>query len=221
MKRLIAILLRCGCSARAEDPVPQYFPTSTNRNPVNAVSSFCSRWYGGHLSAMQEPSLFQATNRSDIAAYRFTYLPTWGRPLAVRMVVSTNQLYVRKVMLTGSGGYAPGVIGLTQESVTTNVLPKDVSELISKTIWNENFQPTDNRGRDGSEWIIEGIRNGKYRVISLWCPGAYSDDPQHKIFIDLCGKIIGLTGETMEKVMGDCHRLNLKDDPMRQGNPNN
>ncbi len=221
MKRVIAILLLCGCSARAEDTVPQYFPVSTNRNPVNAVSSFRSRWYGGHLSAMQEPSLLKATNHIDIAAYRFTYLPTWGRPLAVRTVISTNQLYVRKVMLTGSGGYAPGVIGLTQESVTTNGLPRDVSDLIDKTIWNEEFQPTDDRGLDGSEWIIEGVRNGKYRVISLWCPGVYSTNAQHKVFIDLCSKIIGLTGATLENAMLDCQKMNLKKDPMRQGDPNN
>jgi len=221
MKTLFAILLLCGSSALADDSVPQFFPISTNRNPVNAVSSFRSRWYSKHLSAMQEPSLFEATNSSAIAAYRFTYLPTWGRPLAVRTVVSTNQLYVRKVMLTGSGGYAPEVIGITQESVSTNGLPADVSELIAKTIWNEKFQPTDARGLDGSEWIIEGVSDGRYRVISLWCPGAYSEDPQHKVFIDLCGKIVGLTGDSLEKVMGDCHRLNLKKDPMRQGNPNN
>ena len=103
MKRLIAVALLISSSALAEDfakdAMPQYFPISTNRNPVNAVKPFCSEWFSLHLHMMQEPSLFEATNRTDLAIYRFTELPSWGRPLAVRAVVATNQVYVRTVIL--------------------------------------------------------------------------------------------------------------------------
>ena len=219
MKITIPIILLCSCAVFAEDALPQYFPISTNRSIENAIDPFCSQWYGGHLIRMQEPSLLAATNRTDLAVYRFTYLPTWGRPLAVRAVVTTNQVYVRTVRLTGDGGYAPGDIGQTVERVLTNGLPKDVSQLIDKTIWNENFQPKSHRGCDGSEWIVEGVKSGKYRLITMWTPDAYSKDPQGKLFVTLSEALAELSGDKMSKVMLDCHSLDLKTDPLRYGNP--
>ena len=220
MKRLIAVALLISSSALAEDfakdTMPQYFPISTNRNPVNAVKPFCSEWFSLYLHMMQEPSLFEATNRTDLAIYRFTELPSWGRPLAVRAVVATNQVYVRTVILSGNGGYDPGIIGQIKETVSGNALPQAVSKLIDSTIWNNKFQPVSHYGCDGTEWIVEGVKNGRYRVIVMWTPDAYSEDPQVKLFIDLCKTLVRLSGETMEKVMQDCDTLNLNKDPLRK-----
>ncbi len=219
MKRLIAMLLLCGCSALAEDAAPQYFPVSTNSTPVNAVSPFGSQWYSEHLQRMQEPSLLQATNQAHVTAYRFTYLPTWGRPLAVRTVVTTNQVYVRTVRLTGDGGYDPGYIGQTTDRVLTNGLPQDVSQLIDRTIWNGKFQPETHRGCDGSEWIVEGVKDGKYRLFTMWTPEAYSKDPQGMLFVTLSEALAELSGDRMDKIMQDCHTLRFNKDPLRRVDP--
>jgi hypothetical protein len=234
MKRCIAMLGFLTCVALADDDpfadVPdrrlpygmraQYFPVSTNGFPSNAVSPFCNGWYSAHLRRMQEPSLLQATNRTDIAAYRFTYLPTWGRPFAVRTVVTTNQVYLRTVRLTGDGGYDPGHIGHTTDCVLSNGLPRGLSKLIEETIWNTSFQPVTDRGCDGSEWILEGVRNGKYRLFTMWSPDAYSTNTQGKQFVRLCSGLAEMSGVRMDKVMQDCHTLTINPDPLRQENPN-
>lgn len=198
----------------------QYFPVSTNSTPTNAVDAFCAEWYSAHLRRMQEPSLLQATNRTGIAAYRFTYLPTWGRPMAVRTVVTTYDVYVRTVRLTGDGGYDPGCIGQTSDRILTNGLPKDLSMLIEETIWNEQFQPVSHQGCDGSEWILEGVRNGKYRLFTVWTPDVYSTDRQGKLFVRLCNALAEMNGDGTNRWMQDCHTLVLDRDPLRQKHPN-
>ena len=56
-----------------------YFPDAKS----GGLDDFVRGWYGKHLTVMREPSLWLARS-SPRESYRFTWLRTWGRPVAIR-----------------------------------------------------------------------------------------------------------------------------------------
>ena len=43
--------------------------------------------------------------------------------------------------------------------------------LVSKSgFWKAPNPVNDQKGTDGSQWIIEGVRGGKYHVVDRWSP---------------------------------------------------
>lgn len=137
--------------------------------PVGSISEFQQSWYSSHLEAMEEPVL-ATTEDQDYFALRVTYLPTWGRPIAFRYEIGDGKATHRAVMLTGSGGYDPGGV---RSEIVGSPPPDRMSELISALevsgYWRLAAED-DVRGLDGSELIVETVRNGGYRVLVRWTP---------------------------------------------------
>jgi hypothetical protein len=65
------------------------------------------RWYSQHLRAMSEPSLSCGRPKGEV--YRFLWLRTWGRPVAVRVEAAPGDLFVAAVELDGAAG-RPGKV---------------------------------------------------------------------------------------------------------------
>ena len=138
--------------------------------------------------------------------------------MAVRAVLTTNGLYLRTVRLSGDGGYDPGFIAQTKETASSNAMPQAVSRLIDRTLWNDSYRPQSSDGVDGEEWIVEGMKDGRYRVITMWSPPPveFASDGPAKLFVQLCEALIGLSGETMEKAVHVDREMKLRFDPLRQ-----
>ena len=163
---------------------PDYFPDGT-------IDDFCEQWYGEHLSVMNEPSLYPSAEDSSNEIYRFTLLPTWGRSVSIRVEVKKSIITIHTVKLTGSGGYDPGEIKF-RKTLTLN--PNQSSELIGKLNSLNFFSMSledDTNGRDGSKWIFEGVKNGKYHVISRWCPDVYYTEKRNLVeFVSTCNLML-------------------------------
>jgi hypothetical protein len=73
------------------------------------LDDFLAKWYSEDLFAMREPSLW-ALSREDpkAVAYRFTYVPSFRRPFAVRVIHSGESATLHAVQLDASSGYAGG-----------------------------------------------------------------------------------------------------------------
>jgi len=92
-----------------------------------------------------------------------------------------------------SGGYDPGKLIRND----TNPLTKEQSEWFlnqaNLKFWGEAHERAKPGGADGSQWIIEGVKNGEYRIEDRWSPEA---GPIHDLGIAMA---IGLAGLKIPK----------------------
>jgi hypothetical protein len=163
-----------------------YFPPGTF---PERVDKFVSDWYGKHLSAMHEPSLWASAVRGE-TVWRFVLLRTWGKPITVR-VTSDGHMFVTR--LSGQGGYDPGSIEQRRE----RVLPKAEIGRIESALAAMSFDTTDTEaemGNDGAQWVLERAQAGKYRLVERWSP---DDTGKHPAFLAACNVFIDLAGRDL------------------------
>jgi len=151
-----------------------YFPQSipTRGEGLRTMNE----WYGNHLKAMSEPVLWKES-KSGAERYRFLWLRTFDHPISVRVesTGSTATLFFKE--LNGAGGYDPGEL-IATKSVVIN--PEAWCAFIKKldqaNYWNGPLE-RDDLGHDGSQWILEGVRGGRYHVVDRWTPrdGSYRE----------------------------------------------
>jgi hypothetical protein len=139
---------------------------------------FRVRWYTEHLAAMGEPSLYfccitpgesyQVLRAEE--SYRFLWLRSFHHPVAVRVWRSGDEHFLVVKQLDGAGGYAPGKLSVNR----TRPLSKDewdefVRLLDGICYWQ---MPTEDSrlGNDGAQWILEGMKDGRYHVVDRWSP---------------------------------------------------
>lgn len=214
MRNLLAVVVLCiialpalaGCGGGAAGTASDIEPTplaATSRPvdgqlrgyfPPKALSEDPEQhqrrvdWYTKHLRVMEEPMLY-ASLPQNREVFRFLRLPSWGRPVAVR-VQSTPAGEYRMIVtvLSGSGGYEPGVIKERHERSLSEQEWRGLKQVLRETeFWN---QPAwkETQGRDGEQWIIEGISGDRYHVVDRWTPRA---GPVHRIgsyLLDLAGR---------------------------------
>ena len=159
-------------------------------------------WYSTFLKALEEESLWEASLRSDrTEQYRFLYLPSFHRPVSVRISISPDgKGTVSLKVADGAGGYEPGAL---VEDRSTSLGDHDIARLrfyLKKLRFWTYRTPREDCGAgtgdelpegvleeicvgtDGSQWIVEGTEGGKYHVVDSWSPseGNQSD------YIRLC-----------------------------------
>jgi hypothetical protein len=139
--------------------------------PKGSISDFEQEWYGKCLAAMKEPVLSATGRGSNYFAFRVLYLPTWGRPVAVRYETKANGFLQRSVMLSGDGGYYPGNISAVSEITISNQEGAKLIDSLEKTGFWTMPENDGVSGLDGSQLIVEAIKDGKHRVRVRWTPG--------------------------------------------------
>ena len=162
MKTLLKALIFTCATATLIAAEPYY--------PKDSISDFEQEWYAKHLSAMQEPILTPRDKEKGYFAFRVLYLPTWGRPVAVRYEKKRKQFIRRSVMLSGKGGYDPGKIKKVEEIEVTKREIDDLLAALEKSGFWGMPQKDDVIGLDGSQLIIEAIKEGQHRVRVRWTP---------------------------------------------------
>ena len=138
--------------------------------PKGSISDFEQKWYGAHLSAMKEPLLILRENGGDDFALRILYLPTFDRPISLRFEKVAGVVGRRAVMLSGKGGYDPGVIkNESQGILTKSEFDALVADIRSSGFWDLSPK-NDIDGCDGVQLVIEVIQDGKHVVFVRWTP---------------------------------------------------
>lgn len=146
---------------------------------------FVRAWYSKHLRAMTEPSLSCGDGTGD--AFRFLWLRTWGRPIAVRLHPSGGGASMAAVELDGSGGYGPGKVSRRAERKLTDAeWTKIANDVRALNFWELPAQTNDN-GLDGARWILEGRERSQYHVVQRWSP---KEGPYRELCISLL-KLVG------------------------------
>lgn len=160
-----------------------FFPPDT----FGSNEAFVSAWYGKHLEAMHEPSLWAATARGQ-TVYRFLWLRTFDKPIAVRVSLVGDHAHLVATRLSGAGGYAPGTIETQRErDLPLSDIAKVEAALDAAQF--DKLPPRTLGSLDGAQWIIERAKNGTYRIVDHWSPEP--DDPFTRacnLFLDLAGR---------------------------------
>ena len=154
-----------------------YFPVGA-LEPHNAESdAFRRRWYSSHLRTMDEPSLSCGPDSRE--AYRFLWLRTFHRPIAVRVAAHGDTVTLTLVELDGAGGYAPGKIANRLEKELSREDWSTLQKLLSAIrLWDmPTISSDDDLHTDGSQWIVESRKQGICHVVDRFRPrpGSYRD----------------------------------------------
>lgn len=155
---------------------------------------FLVRWYSEDLFAMREPSLW-ALSREDpgAVAFRFTYLPSFRRPLAVRVIPAGDSATLHAVRLDAVSGYAGG----KPTDRRTVKLSEDQWAGLKRLVNDAGFWTLPNEMwtsgvADGAGYVFEGIEGGKYHVVIA--NNNPRPDDRYRRYKALCEEMIKLSG---------------------------
>ncbi len=172
-----------------------YFQKDEFSGDYATRDDFVSDWYGKHLNAMQEPSLVSPGD-FDKEVYRFLWLRTFNRPIAVRVERSFERANLIVTELSGAGGYEPGnVLRRETISITDKSWCDFIAMLEVSRFWELGGPNMDEQGLDGASWILEGVREGRYHLVERW-------SPQDGDYRKYCIFLLRISGFYVEK-LGD------------------
>lgn len=160
-----------------------YFPRGIlDENPHSSLID--EQWYSKHLKALQEPSLWNLSRTQKSETYRFLWLRTFHHPISVRLDANPNGTSTLTTKATtGQGGYEPGKIFLNKKRALTKEETDWALERFNEMgFWglpayekpHETMGPDGKKSvdinLDGAQWILEGVKDGKYHVTNRWSP---------------------------------------------------
>ena len=148
--------------------------------------AFYNDWWSRHLAAMGEVALFTRTNENT-EAYRMLSLPTWGPARAIRIERSGNRAYAVVKSLDGLAGFETGSLVSSERFELSTEDWDRLSRLRAASGFFEApaFGPRHGLGRDGHSWVIEGVRDGLYHVITRRALGGAELGPWLRDMADL------------------------------------
>jgi hypothetical protein len=132
---------------------------------------FPANWYAKHLGALKETSLWESSKTKKTQSYRFLWLRTFHHPIAIRVDVNVDGTSLLTTKMTsGAGGYNPGrLIKNDTLTLTRQQTNSFLEQIEARSFWRLPSVRED-RGVDGAQWIMEGIRDGAYHIVDRWSP---------------------------------------------------
>jgi hypothetical protein len=184
---ILSVLLAAFCSPRTEkklvnegqfdtlatpsDSLTFYFPfkSSWQDTTNNALDTFVNTWYSKMLFGLKEPVLKAYSGDKEV--YRFTWLRTFHHPVSLRLEKQNNIIRLMVKVANGAGGYEPGqVIADTTINVTKEEWQTFTGKVETGKFWELQTETRDDDGKDGSEWILEAVKENKYHIVTRWTP---------------------------------------------------
>jgi hypothetical protein len=149
-----------------------FFPSGLFYPDNPKLDAFVVKWYSEQLTALEEPSLFEAKQDPTLQSYRFLWLRTFHRPVAVRVLIHPDGSgKVITKMADGSGGYKPGKLLVDKaETLPPDRMKKLLEKVEQLSYWTLPARDPKPPGFDGARWIVEGVDHGKYHLVDRWSP---------------------------------------------------
>jgi len=165
-----------------------YFPPRTF---VSAAADFQVRWYSSEMYALGEESLWPLAGHGAESTYRLTYIPGFSGPTSITLSLAPD----------GEGIVAIKTLDADREITRTNEtvrasrdqLDRFVSLLDQAHYWTTPTE-LERTGLDGAEWILEAVRNSRYRVVVRWCPDIERKSREEIPFAEACRLLFEIAG---------------------------
>ncbi len=82
--------------------IDKYPYNTTDYFPRGLMDEFFEKWFGEHLTAMEEPSLYPLAKDASKEIYRFTLLQNFGRPVSIRVELRNQIANIWSTTITNS-----------------------------------------------------------------------------------------------------------------------
>lgn len=176
-----------------------YFPARAFTDDWENADQFINNWYSKHLRAMDEGSLLDIADENR-EVYRFLWLRTFDHPIFVRIEREGRyQFNLMSRELDGAGGYEPGKVFRTDnKTLTKEEWCEFIRLLDDANYWRMPTNKRVDRGRDGSQWILEGVKDNRYHIVDRWTP----DKGEYR---EACIYLLKLSGRDIEKLKDDLY----------------
>ena len=170
---------------RADDPsCTRYFPASPESRDREVLDMHEACWFSRSLDQMHEPSL--RSMAGDVEAYRFAAFPSWDGPFTVR--VERRNGVAMLVATKLDRGEAPKPPIQWERRLTPAEWDALVQAIAQSPLWTQSNPPKRRLVFDGTAWILEGTREGRYRALLQWSPNDSS------MFARACLKLFEMSG---------------------------
>jgi len=160
-------------SEPSSDIMTWYFPQG-NYAGISAgdnlhLNMYTNISYSLTLREFEEPVLYNYRGLDEI--YRITWLRAFHLPIVFRFQKQGfNFLLTTKVLLQRSNEYPDELETNTITSVSFFKWYKFKGKLAEADFWKLNSNDASAQPNDGSEWMVEGVKEGKYQMIARWSP---------------------------------------------------
>jgi len=162
-----------------------YFPPGAFAS-AGEDGAFQVDWYSKELRALREPSVAALAGDEGAHTYRFLWLRTFDAPIALRVDVSPDGGATLTVKRTsGQGGFEPGTLVTNERRALSRAdVGRFLALLEAARFWElpareplESEDGTITVKADGAQWILEGVRSGRYHAVDRGTPtgGAYRE----------------------------------------------
>ncbi len=199
---IVAGLAVVGAVAVAVEPgrkTASFFPPGVFDAPGPEKEDRLPEEYSKHLAAMGEmplPPLAAANPKADV--YRFLWLPTFTHPIGVRVDRKASGARLRVVVLDGQGGFEPGGIAIEKSANWTSDQWDELDQLVDATgFWESPVSPNQAAEMDGTTFVIEGVKAGRYQVAGIVDPGP--------LYAAVSSYVLGRCGLDLSGVRDDLH----------------
>jgi hypothetical protein len=164
----IASLLALSALAIAQET---YFPKKTFADDPQS-DQFKIDWYSQELKVLDEPSLFELAKKPSCESYRFLWLRTFHHPVAIRLDVRADGTgVITSKVASGTGGFRPGHLAENSSRPLLRAQTQAFLAVFNNVeFWSLPSRLNDQPGPDGSQWVIEGVKAGKYHIVDSWMP---------------------------------------------------
>ena len=158
-------------------------------------SDFFADFYGMYLKSMDEKSLLNFSNNNR-EVYRFLWLRSFHHPIFVRIEKTDNSIQIFSKELDGraNGDDSRKVLRSEKKILDEQQWCIFLRLLEKSEYWK--MPNGDKIGRDGAQWILEGVRENRYHIVDRWSPGDKSG------FGEACVYLLKLSGIDTDK-LGD------------------
>ena len=120
------------------------------------------------------------TDDREAEIYRMTFIPTFFSPVKIRVERHGEEYELVAKRLSGQGGFE---VGRLKDEKKRRLKPEEWSRLLAlinkARFWNmpyaeKKIEPNE-KGElticlDGSEWVLEGVKDGKFHAVTRYCP---------------------------------------------------
>ena len=134
----------------------------------NEYDTIIKNYISKSLHEFKEPLLYNCDEEKEI--YRFTWLKSFDNPIVIRIEISSNKKTIFWKELEIDKEYKPTKIIIDENKPLSNQKWNELNRLIQKTNFWEIYPNINAPGFDGSFWVLEGTKEGKYKAVAYWVP---------------------------------------------------
>lgn len=160
----IVLILMCSVAAGQDDPREHLLQSEDNIK----------------LSKLFKETPALPIDDAEAELYRITFIPTFFGPVKIRVERRQEEYVLVAKRLRGQGGYEIGKLKDQKRRRLTSEEWNHLQALINKAgFWEMPYrgkptEPTE-KGEiticlDGSEWVLEGVKKGKFHAVNRYCP---------------------------------------------------